>query len=71
MAIAMWSMTTTIAPVMGPVLGGWLTDNYSWPWIFYINVPLGLAAAWLTWAVLKGVITSYSIHYTKLYDSTA
>ncbi len=54
MAIAMWSMTTTIAPVMGPVLGGWLTDNYSWPWIFYINVPLGLAAAWLTWAVLKG-----------------
>jgi len=45
MAIALWSMTTVVAPVMGPVLGGWLTDNLSWPWIFYINVPIGLIAA--------------------------
>ncbi|CCG41998.1 DHA2 family efflux MFS transporter permease subunit [Magnetospirillum molischianum] len=54
MAIALWSMTTTVAPVMGPVLGGWLTDNVSWPWIFYINVPIGLLAAWLTFVTLKG-----------------
>nr|WP_294547394.1 DHA2 family efflux MFS transporter permease subunit [uncultured Rhodopila sp.] len=53
-AIAMWSMTTTVAPVMGPVLGGWLTDNLSWPWIFYINVPFGLISAWLTWLALRG-----------------
>lgn len=54
MAIALWSMTTTVAPVMGPVLGGWLTDNVSWPWIFYINLPIGLVAAWFTYATLKG-----------------
>lgn len=48
MAIAMWSMTTLIAPIMGPLLGGWITDNISWPWIFYINVPVGLLAAAVT-----------------------
>ena len=41
-ALAMWSITTLVAPVVGPLLGGWITDNISWPWIFYINVPVGL-----------------------------
>ena len=54
MAVAMWSMTTTVAPVVGPILGGWLTDNVSWPWIFYINVPVGIFAALLTRFVLDG-----------------
>lgn len=45
MALAMWSMTTMVAPVIGPILGGWLSDNVSWPWIFYINIPVGLLAA--------------------------
>ncbi len=53
LAMAMWSMTTLIAPIMGPLLGGWITDNMSWPWIFYINVPVGLAAAALTWAIYR------------------
>ncbi len=53
MALAAWSMTTLVAPVMGPILGGWLTDNLTWPWIFYINIPVGLAAAWMTWLLLK------------------
>ena len=51
MALAMWAMTTLVAPVAGPVLGGWITDNISWPWIFYINVPVGIAAALATWAI--------------------
>ncbi|MBS0357110.1 MAG: DHA2 family efflux MFS transporter permease subunit [Proteobacteria bacterium] len=53
MALAMWSMTTLVAPVMGPILGGWLSDNLSWPWIFYINVPVGIGAAWMSWQLLK------------------
>ena len=51
LAMAMWSMTTLIAPVMGPLLGGWITDNMTWPWIFYINVPVGIAAVVVTWGI--------------------
>lgn len=51
MAMAMWSMTTLVAPVMGPLLGGWITDNISWPWIFYINIPVGLFALAAIWNV--------------------
>lgn len=53
MALALWSITTLVAPIMGPLLGGWITDYISWPWIFYINIPVGLAAAFLTWNLLK------------------
>jgi DHA2 family multidrug resistance protein len=53
MAMAMWSMTTLVAPIMGPLLGGWITDNVSWPWIFYINVPVGLASAAMTWLIYR------------------
>src|SRR6476469_7646015 len=50
-ALAIWGMTTLVAPVVGPLLGGWITDNISWPWIFYINVPVGLFAAAITWSI--------------------
>ncbi|MBP9712120.1 MAG: DHA2 family efflux MFS transporter permease subunit [Sterolibacterium sp.] len=52
-ALAFWSMTTLVAPVMGPLLGGWITDNISWPWIFYINVPVGLLAIGITWMLYR------------------
>lgn len=53
LAMAMWSMTTLVAPVMGPLLGGWITDNISWPWIFYINIPVGIVAAVITWTLYR------------------
>ncbi len=45
MALAIISMITVVAPIVGPVAGGWITDSYSWRWIFFINVPIGLVAA--------------------------
>ena len=49
LALAMWSITSLVAPVVGPVLGGWITDNIHWAWIFYINIPVGLFAASASW----------------------
>jgi DHA2 family multidrug resistance protein len=51
LAMAMWAITTLVAPVMGPLLGGWITDNMSWPWIFYINIPVGMVAAVASWVL--------------------
>jgi DHA2 family multidrug resistance protein len=53
LAMALWAMTTLVAPVMGPLLGGWITDNMHWGWIFYINIPVGIAAAFITWTLFK------------------
>ncbi len=53
MALALWGVTTLVAPVVGPLLGGWITDNLTWPWIFYINVPVGLFAAAMTWTIYR------------------
>lgn len=53
MAIALWSMVIVIAPICGPILGGYITDNLSWPWLFYINLPVGAFAAIACWAILR------------------
>lgn len=47
-AMGFWGLGIVVAPVMGPVLGGWLTDNYSWRWVFYINIPVGIACLIMT-----------------------
>jgi MFS transporter, DHA2 family, multidrug resistance protein len=52
-AIGIWSMTTLVGPVLGPILGGYISDNYHWGWIFLINVPVGLASAWMSWRFMK------------------
>jgi MFS transporter, DHA2 family, multidrug resistance protein len=48
MAFAVYGMAVVVAPAIGPTLGGWLTDNYTWHWVFYINVPVGLISLFLT-----------------------
>jgi MFS transporter, DHA2 family, multidrug resistance protein len=53
MAIALWAMVIIIAPICGPILGGWITDNLSWPWLFYINLPVGAFAAISCWTILR------------------
>lgn len=53
LATALWATVAVAAPVIGPILGGYITDNYSWPWIFYINVPVGIFSVYLTWSILK------------------
>ena len=51
-AMAFWALGIVVAPMLGPVLGGWLTDNYSWRWVFYINVPIGVLSILLTKAFI-------------------
>jgi DHA2 family multidrug resistance protein len=57
-ALALWSMTTLVAPVLGPILGGILCDNYEWPTIFWVNVPIALLCAPIVWKILKPVETA-------------
>src|SRR5690348_5941175 len=47
-AMGFWGLAIVVAPILGPVLGGWLTDNYSWRWVFYINLPVGIASLVMT-----------------------
>jgi len=47
-AMGFWGLGIVVAPMLGPVLGGWLTDSYSWRWVFYINVPIGIASILMT-----------------------
>ncbi|HZN85373.1 MAG TPA: DHA2 family efflux MFS transporter permease subunit [Burkholderiales bacterium] len=53
MALAVWSMTATIAPITGPIIGGYITEQIAWPWIFYINVPVGLLAGGMIWLLYR------------------
>src|SRR6201986_3990372 len=52
-ALGIWSITTLVAPILGPILGGYISDNIHWSWIFLINVPVGLIAAFLCWTNLS------------------
>ncbi|API59872.1 EmrB/QacA family drug resistance transporter [Tardibacter chloracetimidivorans] len=51
-AMSIWGMGVMVGPIMGPVLGGWLTENYSWRWCFYVNVPIGALTLAILWLLL-------------------
>jgi DHA2 family multidrug resistance protein len=53
LAFALYGITTVIAPTIGPTLGGWITDNYTWRWIFFINLPVGLLALFLVFRLVE------------------
>ena len=50
--MAIWGQGVMVGPILGPVIGGWLTDNYDWRWCFYVNVPVGIACFAILWALL-------------------
>lgn len=52
-AMGFWGMIVIVAPILGPIIGGYFTEVYSWPWIFYINIPIGIFSAGITWIFLK------------------
>jgi DHA2 family multidrug resistance protein len=51
-AIGIWSMTTVVGPIAGPLLGGFLSDGFGWPWVFYVNVPVAIFCAVFAWRIL-------------------
>ena len=53
MAFSMYGMAVVVAPAIGPTLGGWITDNFSWHWIFFINLPVGLLSLFLTYRLVE------------------
>jgi DHA2 family multidrug resistance protein len=63
-AMAMWGMGVMIGPILGPMLGGWLTEHYSWRWVFYINLPLGL----LAWFGLGAYLKETEIDHARRFD---
>jgi DHA2 family multidrug resistance protein len=52
-ALGIWSMTTLVGPMVGPILGGYISDHYHWGWIFLINVPFGLLVGTVCWLNLR------------------
>jgi MFS transporter, DHA2 family, multidrug resistance protein len=65
-AMAMWGVGVMVGPILGPTLGGWLTEYYSWRWVFYINIPVGL----LTWFGLMVYVQETPIDRARRFDLT-
>jgi DHA2 family multidrug resistance protein len=54
-AMAIWGMGVMVGPILGPTLGGWLTDSYNWRWVFFINIPVGIIAFYGIWRYIAHV----------------
>jgi MFS transporter, DHA2 family, multidrug resistance protein len=54
-AMAIWGVGVMVGPILGPTLGGWLTDSYNWRWVFFINVPIGILAMYGMWKYIRPV----------------
>jgi DHA2 family multidrug resistance protein len=65
LALAIWSMTTLVAPICGPILGGWISDNTTWRWIFFINVPVGIFCALICY---RGLISRETPTFKRRID---
>src|SRR3984957_8828014 len=65
LALAIWSMTTLVAPICGPILGGWISDNTTWRWIFFINVPVGILC---TIVCYRGLISRETPTFKRAID---
>jgi DHA2 family multidrug resistance protein len=62
-AMAVWGMGVMIGPILGPTLGGWLTDAYDWRWVFFINVPIGAIAFYGIWRYIHGVAPARRVKF--------
>lgn len=62
-AQGVFAMGVIVGPALGPVIGGWITDNWNWHWIFYVNIPIGIIAATLIWNFLRNPVEG---HYRRL-----
>jgi DHA2 family multidrug resistance protein len=62
MAFALYGVAVVVAPAIGPALGGWITDQYSWRWIFFINIPVGLVSLTMTWLLVRDSKSSKKEH---------
>ncbi|MGO9512978.1 MAG: DHA2 family efflux MFS transporter permease subunit [Steroidobacteraceae bacterium] len=69
-AMAFWGMGVTVGPILGPTLGGWLTDSYNWRWVFFINVPVGIIAAFGIWRYIHPARASRRMQF-DLFGFTA
>jgi DHA2 family multidrug resistance protein len=62
-AMAVWGMGVMIGPILGPTLGGWLTDSYSWRWVFFINLPIGAVAFYGIWRYIHATAPARRVRF--------
>ena len=60
MAIAIWAMVALVGPISGPIVGGWITQDFNWRWIFYINIPVSIFSVGIIWVYMKKYFTKMS-----------